>query len=148
MRLEDVKASDEELRLILEAGFVLRDAGRFAEAERVFRGVGEMLPRADVPRVALSSVALGQGRPAEALAACEEALRLQPSSLYARVHYAEALLFVGRREQAEAELHAVIAEAPDSPHGRTARALLDAAGLIAAGGEGGDGDDGAGKNLS
>lgn len=130
MRADDIKASDEELRVMLEAGFVLRDIGRSSEAEKIFRGVIEMLPSADVPRVALSSVALQQGRLDEALADCEEALRLQPASLYARVHHAEALLFARRREQAEDELRRVIAESPDSPHGRTARALLDAAEMI------------------
>ena len=132
MRADDIKASDEELRVMLEAGFVLRDIGRPDDAEKIFRGVIEMLPGADVPRVALSSVALRQGRLDDALAGCEEALRLQPASLYARVHHAEALLFAGRREEAEDELRGVLAEAPDSPHARTARALLDDADMIAA----------------
>ena len=132
MRVDDVKPTDEELRVILEAGFVLRDVGRFDQAETIFRGIIEMLPDADVPRVALSSVALRQGNTDEALAVCEEALQVQPSSLYARVHHAEALLFAHRREQAETELRDVITAAPDSPHGRTARALLDAAEIIVA----------------
>ena len=59
-------------------------------------------------------------------------LRLQPGSLYAKVHRAEALLFQQRRSEAEAELREVIASDPQSPHSRTARALLDAADLICA----------------
>jgi predicted Zn-dependent protease len=132
MRLSDTRAGDEELRVVLEAGFVLREAGRLDEAEAVFRGVAELLPEADVPRVALGTVELQRGRFEEAQAACEEALRLRPESLYARVHRAEALMFRRRREEAEAELRGVIASEPDSPHSRTARALLDAADLICA----------------
>lgn len=124
MRLRDIHPSDEELRVIMEAGFVLREASRFEEAEAVFRGVAELLPGSDVPLVALSRVIMHLGRFAEAQAACEEALRLNPASLYARVHHAEALFLQQRRDEAEAELNEVIAADPDSPHSRTARALL------------------------
>lgn len=132
MKLNQVQPSDEELRVMLEAGFVLREAGRFDDAETVFRGVVELLPESEVPRVALGTVELQRGRFADALAICEEALRLQPDSLYARVHHAEALLFGQRREEAEAELKKVIASDANSPHSRTAQALLDAADLICA----------------
>jgi Flp pilus assembly protein TadD len=132
MRLSQVQPTDAELRVLLEAGFVLREAGRLDDAEAVFRGAAELLPASDVPRVALGTVALQRGLFADAQAACEQALRLQPGSLYARVHHAEALLFGGRRAEAEAELREVIAADAASPHSRTARALLEAADLICA----------------
>lgn len=132
MRLLDVRYADEDLRIILEAGYVLREAGKFDEAEAVFRGVAELLPASDVPRVALGTVEAQRGRFAEAQAIYEEALKLSPQSLYARVHHAEALLFQKRRVEAEAELNEIVAAEPDSPHSRTARALLDAADLICA----------------
>ena len=132
MRLSHVKPSDEELRVILESGFVLREAGRLDDADAVFRGALELLPESDVPRVALGTVELQRGRFAEAQALCEEALRARPESLYARVHRAESLLFQQRREEAESELREVMAADPDSPHARTARALLEAADLICA----------------
>ncbi|HEV2801907.1 MAG TPA: tetratricopeptide repeat protein [Pyrinomonadaceae bacterium] len=132
MRLKDVQPTDEELRVIMEAGFVLREAGKYDAAEAVFRGVIELLPQSDVPRVALGTVELHRGRFAEALSIYDEALSLRPDSLYARVHHAEALLFQQRRTEAEAELHEVIAADAQSPHSRTARALLDAADLICA----------------
>lgn len=134
MRLNQIQPSDAELRVMLEAGFVLREAGRLDEAEAVFRGVAELLPTSEVPRVALGTVELQRGRFNEALDACEEALRVRPGSLYARVHRAEALLFQGRRDEADNELQEVIAADPSSAHSRTARALLDAADLICASG--------------
>ncbi len=139
MRLSHVTPSEEELRVILESGFVLREAGRLDEADAVFRGALELLPESDVPRVALGTVELQRGRFREAQAACEEALRLRPESLYARVHHAEALLFQGRRDEAEAELHEIIGTDANSPHSRTARALLEAADLICAAAEEGAG---------
>lgn len=129
-RLNQVQPSDAELRVMMEAGFVLREAGKFDEAETVFRGVIELLPESDVPRVALGTVELQRGRFQEAQSAFEEALRVRPGSLYARVHLAEAFLFQRRREEAEAELRDIIATDADSPHSRTARTLLDAADLI------------------
>jgi tetratricopeptide (TPR) repeat protein len=131
MRLDQIKPTDEELRIILEVGFALRYAKRLDEAADVFLGVMEFLPEADVPRVAFATVELDRGKFVEAQAACEEALRLHPDSLYARVHRAEALLFQRRRVEAESELHAIIATDPESAHSRTAAALLQAADLIA-----------------
>lgn len=136
IRLDHVKPTDEELRVILEAGFALRYTRRLDEAADIFRGVAALLPESDIPRVALGTVELERGRFAEAQAACEEALRYEPESLYARVHRAEALLFQRRRSEAETELNAIIVAHPDSPHSRTARALLEAADLICAEGEG------------
>jgi predicted Zn-dependent protease len=132
MKLTQVKPSDEELRVILEAGFALRYTRRLDEAAEIFRGVSALLPESDVPRVALGTVELERGKFVEAQAACEEALRYDPGSLYARVHRAEALLFQKRRSEAETELNSIIAADPESPHTRTARALLDAADLICA----------------
>lgn len=130
MKLSQTQVSDAELRVMLEAGFVLREAGKLEEAEAVFRGAMELLPDSDVPRVALGTIELQRGRFAAAQAACEEALQLRPGSLYARVHHAEALLFQQQRAAAETELYEVIAADAESPHSRTARALLAAADLI------------------
>ena len=127
MRLERIQPGDEELRVLLEAGFVMRDAGRLDDAEAVFRGVAELAPGSEVPRVALGTVQLRRGQAAEAHASCEDGLRLRPGSHFARVHLAEALLCQGQLAEAEDELAAVIAADPDSPHSRTARALLDIA---------------------
>jgi predicted Zn-dependent protease len=131
MKISDVTISDEELRVMLETGYILREAAKFAEAEAIFRGVMELMPDSEVPQIGLGTVFLQKGDFAAAQNICEQALRSQPSSLYARVHYAEALLFGKYREQAETELQKVIKSAPDSPHAQTAQSLLDAADLIA-----------------
>src|SRR5262249_41853863 len=97
MKLSEIKPGDEELRVILESGFVLRDAGRLDDAEAVFAGMIELLPESELPHVALGTIKLQRGEFTAAQTACEEGLALKPGSLYARVHRAEALLFQGRR---------------------------------------------------
>ncbi|WP_352431789.1 tetratricopeptide repeat protein [Pyrinomonas sp.] len=130
MRFNEVRIADETLRVMLEAGALLRDAGRLEEAEKILRGVHEFAPTSDVPLVGLGKLELQRGRCVEALAFYDEALRLHPESAYARVHRAEALLVQGKREEAETELRELIEQDPTSPHARTAQALLDAADLI------------------
>jgi tetratricopeptide (TPR) repeat protein len=130
MTIAEIPVSNEELRVMLETGYILREAAKFNEAEAIFRGVMEFLPDSDVPQVGLGTVFLQRGDFESAEEICEKALEKNPESLYARVHHAEALLFGRRREEAESKLREIIDENPDSPHSQTAQALLDAADLI------------------
>ncbi len=131
MKISEVPISNEELRVMLETGYILREAAKFDEAELLFRGVIEFLPESDVPQVGLGTVFLQKGDFSAAQDVCQKALEMNPTSVYARVHYAEALLFGNQREKAETELQDIIGKNPDSPHCQTAQALLDAADLIA-----------------
>jgi predicted Zn-dependent protease len=125
MKVEAVRTDDEQMRVMLESGLVLREAGRLEEAEKIFAGVRELAPRSDVPLVALSSIAARRQNFDEALRLCEEALRLAPESVFARVNRAEILLYQKKRDEAESELKEIIENNPDSPHARTAQSLLD-----------------------
>jgi predicted Zn-dependent protease len=130
MRLQDIKTGDEELRVMIESGLILREAGRLDEAEQIFRGINELVPHSDVLLIALSSIAARRGDFDEALRLCDKALQEMPESLFARVNRAEILLYQQKREQAEAELREIIETDPDSPHSRTAEVLLDVARMI------------------
>ena len=130
MTIKEIPVSNEELRVMLETGYILREAAKFNEAEAIFRGVMEFLPDSDVPQVGLGTVYLQRGDFETAGEICEKAIEMNPESLYARVHHAEALLFGRRREEAESKLREIIGENPDSPHSQTAQALLDAADVI------------------
>lgn len=130
MKLEEVKVSDEELRVMLETGLILRQAGRLDEAEKIFFGVRELVPESDVPLVALSSIAVRRGDFEEALRLCEEALRNEPNSLFAQVNHAEILLYQKKTDEAEIELREIIENNPDSPHRRTAQSLLEVMQMI------------------
>ncbi len=130
MTINEIPVSNEELRVMLETGYILREAAKFDDAEAIFRGVMEFLPESDVPQVGLGTVFLQRGDFSAAEEVCGKALELNPASIYARVHYAEALLFSNQREKAESELREIIGNNPDSPHSQTAQALLEAADLI------------------
>lgn len=130
MELRQVRTGDDELRVMLESSLVLREAGRLEEAETIVRGVRELVPKSDVPLVVLSTLAVRRGNFDEALKLCEEALGKEPTSIFARVHRAEVLLYQRKREAAEKELREIISAAPDSPHCHTAQALLEAAQMM------------------
>lgn len=130
MTIKEISVSNEELRVMLETGYILREAAKFDQAEAIFRGVMEFLPESEVPQVGLGTVYLQKGDFLAAEEICEKALEINPTSLYARVHYAEALLFGRQREKAENELRDIVTNYSDSPHCQTAQALLDAADLI------------------
>lgn len=117
--------SDQELRVVLEAGFLLRDVMRYEEAAAVFQGVAALRPDLELPTLALASVLIRQGELARAQALCEDVLTRHPDSLHARMQQGEILLYRGRREEGEAILRAVVADGGDSPHAVTAQALLD-----------------------
>lgn len=115
---------------MLEVGYILREATKFDQAEIIFRGVMQLLPDSDVPQVGLGTVFLQRGDFQTACQICQKALEANPASVYARVNYAEALLFSQERKEAVTELQKIIMMHPDSPHSKTAQALLDAADLI------------------
>lgn len=130
MRFSLIQPSDDEIRVILEAGFLLREAGRFAESEQIFDGVAKFIPDSEVPQVGLATVKLQQGDYYSAQSICEDALKIKPHSLYARVHRAEALLFQQKHEEAITEFQEIIETDADSPHSRTAKAFLEVANLF------------------
>jgi tetratricopeptide (TPR) repeat protein len=130
MKFSFIKPSDNELRLMLEVAFLLREVGRFDEAKTVFNGVIKLIPDSDVPHVGLGTVELQRGNFELAQIIYEEALQVKPNSLYAKVHRAESLLFQRKCSEAEDELRSVISTDADSPHSRTAQALLDVAYLF------------------
>jgi predicted Zn-dependent protease len=130
MKFSYVQPGDDGLRVMHEVGFILRDASKFDDAKSVFSGLIELLPDSEVPRVALGTVELQRGNFELAQIACDEALKINPDSAYAKVHRAESLLFQKKREEAENELNSIIKSDANSPHSRTARAILDVAHLF------------------
>jgi len=131
MALENLRIGDDELRVMLESGLVLREAGRLDEAEKVFEGVREVVPESDVPLIALSSIAVKRQDFDRALQFCEEAMNQESNSVFAQVNHAEILLYQKKVDDAERELTEIIRTNPqDSPHCRRAKLLLDTIGLI------------------
>lgn len=130
MNIRDIKPTNNELRVMLETGFILRESAKFKDAESVFQGCVEFMPDSEVPKVGLATVYLQKGDSDSAINIFKEALELNPESDYARVHYGEALLFQNKRSEAELELQKVIESSPNSTYSTTAQNLLNAADLM------------------
>lgn len=88
--------------------------GRVAEAEQSARAAIAAEPSADAWEV-LSSALRAQDRLEEAVAAAEEAVRLDPANKPARHSRAVALSRIGRNDEALAELDAMIAQGVHAP---------------------------------
>ena len=120
MASKNPQLTGEELRVLLETGFILREASRFDDAEAVFSGCAELLPASEVPLVGLGTVFLQKGDYPKALEFCREAVRKQSSSAYARSHLGEALLFNNMIAEAKEQLESLVASENGSTYAETA----------------------------
>jgi tetratricopeptide (TPR) repeat protein len=121
-----VPLARREAMILLEAGYLWLDMGQFDKARDVFAGAAVLMPRSEVPQLALGSLEFAQGRHDKALQAYRAAQRLAPNSGLPRAHVAEALLFMGKVPEAMKELKAAIDLDPDGDGARLAQALIAA----------------------
>ena len=119
----NVRASQEEIAFLMEAGMICRDARRFPEAAEIFTGVRSLVPKSEVPEVALGTVRFAEGDLDKAIRQYEIALKLNPASAYAHVHLGEALLFGKKREEARTHLKRAVELDPRGKMGDMARGL-------------------------
>jgi tetratricopeptide (TPR) repeat protein len=120
-----IQVSSEDLRILLEAGYLYLGMQRFKEAKEVFEGVVILAPKSEVPLVALGNVHCVQGRFEEAIKTYEKALELEPKSAFAKAYMGEALFFRGEKEKAIAYLQEASNLDPKGKSGDFARSLLD-----------------------
>lgn len=120
-----IEVPTEDLRLMLEAGYLYLAMQRFKEAKEVFEGVCMLAPESDVPLVALGNVAFVETKFDEAIKTYKKALALVPGSAFAKAYLGEALFFGNKKTEAKA----ILAEASRiDPHGKSgdfARSLID-----------------------
>lgn len=120
-----VPVTRQQAQVLLEAGYVWMDMGQFDKAREVFQGAAVLMPKSEVPQLALGTLEFAQGRHDKALQAYRTAQRLAPRSGLPRAHAAEALLFMGKGEEAAKELKAAMDLDPDGDGGRLAQALIE-----------------------
>ncbi|MCW5964406.1 MAG: tetratricopeptide repeat protein [Bryobacterales bacterium] len=116
--------SNEELAVILEAGFIYRDAGRYDHARDIFQGVRALAPGSEVPEVGLGTLAFQQGEFGQAARHYHRALERNPQSAWAHAHLGELALFSKDKEKARDHLRTALELDPAGEFGRMARDLL------------------------
>ena len=121
-----VEVPQPEVALILEAGYLLMELGKWKEAQEVFGGASALVPHSDVPHIALGNLLFAQGKFQAALKAHKDALAVDPKSQLARAHVGECLLFLKKFEEGKAELEKAIAQDPGSVAATFAKSLLEA----------------------
>lgn len=126
MKLLQVQRSGKkEVQIIFEVGFLLKEIGYLDDSEILFQGMIGVVTQSDVPYVALATIEIQRGNFAKAQQLCEEGLNINPDSLYARVHRAEALLMQNNLEAVQTEVQEIMKANPTSPYSDMAGALLE-----------------------
>jgi tetratricopeptide (TPR) repeat protein len=121
-----VPLARREAAILLEAGYIWLDMGKVDHAREVFAGAAALMPKSEVPQLALGTLEFSQGRHDKALQAYRAAQRLAPNASLPRAHCGEALLFMGKVAEALKELKAAMDLEPDSDGARLAQALMNA----------------------
>ncbi|MGN8114234.1 YaiO family outer membrane beta-barrel protein [Labrys sp. 22185] len=106
------KPRPDPVAALLEKGRKLRNAGRFAEAEQVYRDALRHAPRNTDVLVALGLVAGFQQKFEEAGHFFDAALRIRPSLLDARLGKVRLALWQGDVALARTRVDAILADAP------------------------------------
>jgi len=121
-----VPVTKDEIIVLLESGYVYMDMGRFEDAKVVFSGAAALLPKSEVPHLALGTLEFAQGRHDKALQEYRKAQQLAPKSSLPRAHAGEALLFLSKGYEAVKKLNAAIELEPEGDGAKLAKALLEA----------------------
>ena len=121
-----VPLTRQQAMLLLESGYLWMDMGQFDKAREIFTGAAALMPRSEVPQLALGTLEFAQGRHDKALQAYRAAQRLAPRSALPRAHAGEALLFMGKVNEAVKELKAALELEPEGDGARLAQALMEA----------------------
>ncbi len=121
-----VPLARQQAMILLEAGYLWMDLGRYDYAKDVLVGAAALMPKSEVPQIALGTLELVQGRPEKALQAYRSAQKLAPRSGLPRAHAGEALLFMGKVNEAMKELKAATDVEPEGDGARLAEVLLQA----------------------
>jgi predicted Zn-dependent protease len=119
-----VPLSKRQAMVMLEAGYLWMDLGNFDHARELLSGAALLMPKSEVPQLALGTLEFNRGAYDKALQAFRRAQSLAPRSALPRAHCGEALLFMGKQAEALRELKVAL-EQPDSDGGRLARELLE-----------------------
>lgn len=120
-----IDLSTEDLRLMLEAGYLYLAMHRNKEAKEVFEGVCALAPESDVPLVALGNAFFIEKKYDEAIKFYRKALKTNPNSSFALAYLGESLFFHKKKEEAIQSLEQASKIDPHGKSGDFARSLLN-----------------------
>ncbi len=116
---------NEDLKLLMEAGYLYVGMKRFNEAKEVFEGIAALAPKSEIPLVALGNVYAVQSKFDQAIKIYEKGLELEPDSAFATAYLGEAYFFKGESKKATEILNKASKLDPKGKSGDFARALLE-----------------------
>lgn len=120
-----IPVPSEDLRVLMETGYLYLAMQRHKEAKEVFEGITVLAPKSEIPLVALGNVFCVEGRFDQAIKIYKEALAIEPQSAFAMSYLGEALFFKGDKEKAIEMLGQASKIDGKGKSGEFARALID-----------------------
>ncbi len=120
-----IQVPTEDLRIMLEAGYLYLAMKRYKEAREVFEGVAILAPNSEVPWVALGNVSFVEAKLPEAIKTYKKALEIIPESAFARAYLGESLFFNGQKKEATQMLEEASRMDPHGKSGDFARSVLE-----------------------
>jgi tetratricopeptide (TPR) repeat protein len=121
-----VPLTRQQAVLMLEAGYLWMDLGKFDHARELFTGAVQLMPKSEIPQIGLGTLEFNQQHFDKALQAFRGAQRAAPRSSLPRAHCGEVLLFMGKVGEAMKELKAALDLEPDSDGAKFAQSLIAA----------------------
>ena len=121
-----IDVPQQEVGLLMEAGYLSMEIGKNKEAQDIFTGVAALVPHNETPQVALGHLFFAQGRFQQALQHHQEAAKINDKSGLAKAHVGEALIFLKRYDEGIKALREAIELEPDGLAAEFAKALIDA----------------------
>ena len=121
-----IPVTKQQAMVMLEAGYLWMDMGKYDHARDLLQGAAALMPKSEVPQLALGTLEFVQGRHEKALQAYRSAQKLAPRSALPRAHAGEALLFMGKVPEAMKELKAALDVEPKGEGAKLAQALIEA----------------------
>lgn len=121
-----VPTTKMQAMLMLEAAYLWMDLGKIDNARELLNGAAVLMPKSEVPQIALGTLEFNQGHHDKALQVFRRAQQLAPKSPLPRAHCGEALLFLGKTNEAMKELKAAIDLDPESDGAKFAQSLIEA----------------------
>jgi len=119
----DVAVSPEELKALLETGFLFRERKELDKAEEVFAGVIALRPDLEIAHLGLANIAHAKGEVERAEGLFRKMTELFPQSALAFGQLGEFLHTQGKKDAAVEALNKAISLDPSGPHGEAAKAI-------------------------